>query len=106
VNIAPEALTDEMKNRIIECTWADEQKQVYLSDLQIEASDRTGLLAEITNAISDMKIPLVAISARTNKEKLAFINITLEISDITQMEMVIKRLHRVPGILEITRSRN
>ena len=103
VNVQPENLSDEDKSRIISCYWTENQKGSYLSDIQIESTDRKGLLADITNAISDYKIGIAALNSRSLKNKTAVINLTVEIENAAELTSVIKRLYTVPGVFNIIR---
>lgn len=104
VNVRADKMDEEGKNRLIECSWVGGGANTYLSELAVEASDRTGILADITNVVSESKIRLHALNARTTRERTAFIQITLELSDTKQLDMVIKKLHNIPGIYKVTRS--
>ncbi|MGE4284469.1 MAG: bifunctional (p)ppGpp synthetase/guanosine-3',5'-bis(diphosphate) 3'-pyrophosphohydrolase, partial [Clostridia bacterium] len=96
---------EEEKNRLIEVQWENSQNASYLSDVQILAHDQAGIFVEVTNSVADSKIPLKAMNARTSKDKIAVINLTLEITDTEQLDKIIKRLRRINGVFEVTRSR-
>src|SRR5690606_20920924 len=85
----------EDENRIIEVSWYTAGNVAYNADIAIVANDRTLLLMEITNIIGEAKIPLKAINARTTRNQLAIINLTLEITDTDQLDMIIKRLKKI-----------
>ena len=61
------------------------------------------LLADITKAITDMKITVTAISARTSKNKQAIINIMLEINDVEQLKRIIKQFKRIDEVVDVFR---
>ncbi len=103
VNVREEAMTDEMKSRMIQCAWTEDSGH-YNCDLQIEGPNRDGMLGDVTNVIGDVKVPLIAVNARATKEKMALINITVEISDKSQLDMLIKKLYRIPGVFEVHRN--
>ncbi len=103
VNVRPEALTEEDKSRLISCFWTENQKGSYLSDIQIESTDRRGLLADITGALMDDKIGIAALNSRSLKNKMAIINLTVEIENAAQLTSIIKRLYTVPGVFNIIR---
>ncbi|MGN1098586.1 MAG: RelA/SpoT family protein [Clostridia bacterium] len=102
INVRPEALTEEMRSRMINCTWAGPSGN-YSCELQIEGPNRDGMLGDVTNVIGDTKLPLLAVNARTTKDKMAVINITVEVSDKSQVDALIKKLYRIPGIFEVHR---
>ena len=90
--------------RLIDVSWFNKNNSSYSAELTVKANDRTALLMDITNQIGDSKIPLKAINARTNKDNIAIMNLTLEITDTEQLNKVIKRLRNVTGVFEIARN--
>ena len=90
--------------RLIEVNWYKGKAASYQAELSIKAHDRTHLLMEVTNVIGDAGIPLKAINARTTKNNVALMNLTVEITDTDQLERIINRIKRVPDVFEITRN--
>ena len=104
-NIANAYSNAEEKARLIEVEWSKHDQTAFTANLKIEANDRPGIFIEVANAISETKIPLKAINART-KDTLAIFEITLEIANIEQMEKVAKKLKNLKGVIDVTRSTN
>lgn len=92
-------------NRLIEVSWYTGTNVSYKADITVLANDRTALLMEITNVIGESKIPLKAINARTTKEQVAVMNLTLEITDTEQLDKIIKKVKKVEGVFEVTRNK-
>ncbi|MCX8130986.1 MAG: bifunctional (p)ppGpp synthetase/guanosine-3',5'-bis(diphosphate) 3'-pyrophosphohydrolase [Clostridia bacterium] len=93
-------------NRLIEVSWYSANNNIaYKVDITIMANDRTALLMEVTNVIGESKIPLKAINARTTKEQIAVMNLTLEITDTEQLEKIIKKLKKIDSVFEVTRNK-
>ena len=100
VNVAKES---DSIDRIIEVEW-DEGRQIsYQTEIQIIASDRKGLLSEITNVLSETKLSVTAVNARTNKEKIAIINLTVEIINIEQLDKLINKIRSMQGVIDVYR---
>jgi len=95
----------EDPHRLIEVEWyTDESKGVsYMTDLQIKAFDRSGLLADITGVVTEAKLSVKAINARANKDNTATINMTLAINDTAQLNQLIKKLKTVESVSEVYR---
>lgn len=102
VNVMEQNMNEEAKSRMIKCSWASESGH-YSCEIQIEGSNRNGFLGDITNVIGDVKVPITAVNARTTKDKMAIINVTVEICDKSQIDMLIKKMHRIPGIYDVRR---
>ncbi len=92
-------------NRLIDVSWYTGTNVSYKADITVLANDRTALLMEITNVIGESKIPLKAINARTTKEQVAIMSLTLEITDTEQLEKIIKKVKKVEGVFDVTRSK-
>jgi len=101
INIINTVNDDE---RLIEVSWYKGKSASYQAELSIKAHDRSHLLMEVTNVIGDSGIPLKAINARTTKNNVALMNLTVEITDTEQLERIINRIKRVPDVFEITRN--
>jgi len=93
------------KERLIEVKWYTSSNVAYKAEVTVMAYDRTALLMEVTNAIAEAKIPLKAMNARTTRDQIAIINLTLEIIDTEQLDKIIKRLKKIDGVFEVTRSK-
>jgi GTP pyrophosphokinase len=85
--------------------WYTAKNAAYKAEVTVLANDRTSLLMELTNTIAEAKIPLKAINARTSKDQIAMINLTLEITDTDQLEKMIKRIRKIDSVFEVTRNR-
>ena len=102
--IQAEANSDEF-NRFISVRWADETDHTFQSMLCITASDRSNLLLDIMTSVSELKTPAINVNARTGKNNLAIIELTLEIFDTEQLDKTIKRLQNVDSVLSVVRRR-
>lgn len=95
----------DSENRLIDVKWYTAANAAYKADVTVMANDRTALLMEITNVIGEAKIPLKAINARTTREGVAIMSLTLEITDTEQLEKIIKRLKKVDSVFEVSRNK-
>ena len=100
VNLSDESVEP---HRLIEVGWVGEHKAAYNAEIQIVAHDRQAILADITNAIADIKINVTAINARTAKNKLVVINLSLEILDTQQLDKVMKFFERLQDVVDVFR---
>lgn len=93
--------------RLIEVNWYKESSAntAYKADITVLANDRAALLMEVTNAIGESRIPLKGINARTTREQIAVMTLTLEITDTEQLDRIIKKLKKVDGVFEVNRSK-
>jgi len=53
--------------------------------------------------MSDMKIDVTAVNARTTKRKQVVINLTLEVNNIDQLDRVMSQLKKIPDVTDVFR---
>ncbi len=92
-------------NRFIPVRWAGETDHTFQTMLMVTAGDRPNLLLDLLAAISEMKTKLANVNARSGKNQLAMIELTIEISDTAQLEQTIKKLQAVESVLSVVRRR-
>ena len=90
-------LLQAQPERRIEVEWEPIDGVSYPVNLEIEARDRLGLLSDVMNAISEMHLNISAAKVRT-VSGTAFINLTLDINHLDQVQNVLRRLRRVSGV--------
>ncbi len=97
-------LQDAQWDRFVEVEWGDRQDVSYPVDVSLKAYDRNGLLHDITTVLTDANIGLQAVDLKTDKtDGLAFITLTLDISDIEKLSQVLGRISRVPNVIDVRR---
>ncbi len=92
--------------RLIGVYWASEQNtdSSYLSEIQILAHDRKGLLAELAGTVSDLKILITGINSKITRDNNAVIDLTIEIHSKEQLNLIVKKLKNISGVYDIRRS--
>lgn len=73
-----------------------------LVDLVLDASKRSGLLADVTTALSQLKVNITQIAAAETHEH-AEVKLTLQVDGRNHLAHVMKTLRKVPGLLKIRR---
>lgn len=99
----PNITNIEGQERFMEVSWNMSEKAEYQAEIQIKALDRPGLLTEITQNIANSELSLTSLSARTNKEKLAIMNIALEIKNLDQLRNLMKNIRKLKGVIDVYR---
>lgn len=95
----------EEEERLIDVKWRTTNDVAYKADITLMANDRTSLLLDVTNCITEVKIPIKAVNARTTKEQITVITLTLEITNTEQLEKIIKRLRKIDSVFDVTRNK-
>jgi GTP pyrophosphokinase len=91
--------------RRIEVEWdKGSEESRYTVKLTMEDEDRKGLLAAVSARVADINTNIKNMEARTDEDKRARIDMTVEISDLKHLEKVIKSLRAVDGVLGVERA--
>jgi guanosine-3',5'-bis(diphosphate) 3'-pyrophosphohydrolase len=90
--------------RIVEVEWAGkEDKSAYAVKLLAITENRTGMIAGITTAISDMKTGIRDARASVAPDERGRIEVTVEVFDVKHLDKVINSIKSVPGVLDVER---
>lgn len=98
-------LPEQERVRFIDVEWDEVKRGLsYDADIQILSEDRKGLFSDLSKACEDMNVHITGVNAKSDKDKLAHITLTLSISNTNQMEKVLARLRMVEGVQDVYRS--
>ncbi|MEZ7170848.1 RelA/SpoT family protein [Sporosarcina sp. OR05] len=96
----------EDSDRLIDVEWAVEPNNTskdFQVDIEISAFDRQGLLNEVMMVVADTKTPMVAVSGKADRDKLAKINMTIKITDIAHLHRIVERIKQIRDIYSVQR---
>lgn len=92
------------RERLINVSWSSMSQQRYRAPVIITARDRAGLIRDIATVVSDAGINMTSVGSRVSGgQEIAFINATLEVESIDQLERLFTRLERIKGVLQVER---
>ncbi|MDI3540792.1 MAG: diphosphokinase / guanosine-3,5-bis(diphosphate) 3-diphosphatase [Thermosediminibacterales bacterium] len=91
------------KERLIEVEWDESRNASYSVEIQVSANDRGGLLSDVVNTINDLKTMIIAVNARTTRDRIALIDMTLEIKNKEHLQLIIQKLKRIKDVFKVNR---
>ncbi len=91
--------------RIIEVSWALEpgDEVSYEVELQLEAMDRMNLLRDVTQVLSECGANVLVCTTNSHKDSMVSMRFRIQISDISFIETVLKKLGAVNGVFDAHR---
>ncbi len=99
---APELLSS-YGYRVVKAKWSSQMGNAFLTDLKINGTDRVGLINDVTNIISgELKVNMRAMTIATDLGIFEG-KITLYVQDTGQLDVMIKKLQKVNGVVKVTR---
>lgn len=103
----PNVKTESAQQRLIEVEWEDtaNSSKAYDADLEIYGYDRSGLLNDVLQTVNTMTKQLQSVEAKTNKEKMATIRLTVSIQNLTHLKSIVDKIKQIPEVYSVRRTR-
>lgn len=101
----PNIQTDSEELRLIEVEWKNNKTDAkeYQLDLEITGFDRSGLLNDVLQAVNEMNTSITQVNGRTDQNKIATIQMTIQIHNINHLKKVADQIKQVKDIYTVTR---
>ncbi len=93
----------DQPEREVEVEWAPTPSSVFLVNIQVEALDRSRLLADVTRALSDTHVNILSASVATTRDRVATSRFTFEMADPKHLGSVLKAVRGVEGVYDAYR---
>ena len=94
--------------RLIEADWEDGAQTTidgkFETELTVYASDRSGLLGDISRVFTEKNINITGVNTRTNRQGIATLIISFEIQGKNQLQEITEKLRQVPSVLDVGRN--
>ncbi len=95
------------RGRLMDAEWqADEvaADEKYMAEIKIFAHDRSGLLVDISKALTEKNINIMAMNTRTNKQGIATLQTTFETTGREELSRIIERIRGIESVIDIERT--
>jgi GTP diphosphokinase / guanosine-3',5'-bis(diphosphate) 3'-diphosphatase len=97
------SLSEAEPDRLVDVEWAPGATSVFLVVVQVEALDRSRLLADLTQVLSDQHVNILAASVTTTRDRVAVNRFTFEMGDPKHLGHVLKAVKAVDGVYDAYR---
>ena len=99
------ALKDpSQQGRWINTYWSGAVRETFDATLDIIAHDRTGLLADLTITLNNMKLPIRSFNAGASKDDMAHIQVTVGVTDLDHLNMIMGTIGRITSVVSCSRN--
>ena len=85
-------------------SWADGTCSSEQSRITVVASDRVGLVYNITAVLSEARIPIVHLSSRIMKNGDAMIECTVSVKSKEQLARIFEKIKSIEGVISVDRA--
>ncbi|PSL45108.1 GTP pyrophosphokinase [Salsuginibacillus halophilus] len=93
------------EHRLLPVEWeaAESKQRSYNVDIEITGYDRRGLLNDVLQAVTEAKTNIRAVSGRSDKNKMAVIDMTIAIHNLDHLHRVVEKIKRLSDIYAVQR---
>ncbi|MBO0802817.1 MAG: bifunctional (p)ppGpp synthetase/guanosine-3',5'-bis(diphosphate) 3'-pyrophosphohydrolase [Nocardiopsaceae bacterium] len=96
-------LTGTQRERMVPVRWAPSDASVFLVGIQVEALDRTKLLADVTRVLSEQHVNILSASVTTTRDRVAISRFSFEMGDPKHLGAVLRAVRGVDGVYDVYR---
>lgn len=89
--------------KVVDVSWTKSEGSSYEAELEIIAEDRTGYLSDVMIAITEVKVNLIALNAKTSKDSRVNVTIKVKIDSLEKLKELMKKLRRIKGTSDVYR---
>ncbi|MCH9815460.1 MAG: bifunctional (p)ppGpp synthetase/guanosine-3',5'-bis(diphosphate) 3'-pyrophosphohydrolase [Actinomycetia bacterium] len=93
----------QQANRMASVEWAATQSSMFLVNIQVEALDRAGLLADVTRALTEHHVNILSAAVSTTKDRIAVSKFAFEMADPHHLGAVMRGVRSVTGVYDAYR---
>ena len=94
------------EERIIDVYWAQEStNKSYNVEMTVFANDREELLGDIMRTAQQDNSKIVGVQAKSNKEKIVMVELTLEVKNIEAVNKIQRELGKIDSVYDVKRKK-
>ena len=98
------ALTTDQSQRVIDVEWAGiDDSHTFVAAVEVVALDRTRLLRDVANALSDQRVNIVSCTTHTGSDRVARMRFEFEFSDPGHLQSMLTMIKNIDGVYDAYR---
>ncbi|HQV56380.1 MAG TPA: bifunctional (p)ppGpp synthetase/guanosine-3',5'-bis(diphosphate) 3'-pyrophosphohydrolase [Ilumatobacteraceae bacterium] len=98
------SLMSEQATRLVDVDWdGTPDNAVFRAGVEVVALDRSRLLRDVANALSEQHVNIVACSTQTGDDKVAKMRFEFEMADPSHLEMVLRTIRQIEAVYDAYR---
>ncbi len=106
-NFAFMAQNPDNADRLVKAEWEDgtgsTANEMYEAQLCVYVVDRLGIVADISVALSDMRVFLLQINTTRSGADKTVVNLTISCKNVDHYHSIVSRLRSIDGVVDVTR---
>jgi guanosine-3',5'-bis(diphosphate) 3'-pyrophosphohydrolase len=99
----PTVVNEREVARLVEVEWEAAPAHTYPIAIRVEGHDRTGLLSDITAAVAENRVNIVAANVSVTPDHTAVVAATLQVASVSQLARIIGRIEQIKDVVSVQR---
>jgi len=91
------------KERLVDVSWADQARGVFMVQIQIEALDRSGLLSDVTRVLTENHVNILNASVSTGRDRVAISKFIFEMADPGHLDHLLNPVRKIEAVYDVYR---
>ncbi len=96
------------RSRLIDAEWQHDEtvntNEKYYAEINIYANNRNGLIADVSRALTEKDIDILALNTRTSKQGTATMAVSFEVRSKEELNRVIDKIRTIDSVIDIERT--
>ena len=101
-------LSEMERARLIDADWQAPDRTVegerYLAEINIYANNRSGLLADVSKALTEKDVDILSLNTRVSRQGIATMVVSFEIRSREELQRIIDKIRNIESIIDIERT--
>jgi GTP pyrophosphokinase len=101
------AAIPENADRLVDAHWEEtsssSSQDMYEAQLSVYVYDRLGIVADISVALSDMRVFLLQINTVRGNTDKSIVNLKISCKNVEHYHSIVSRLKSIDGVADVTR---
>ena len=98
------ALMADQSARLIEVEWDDNTSgAMFRASVEVKALDRSRLLRDVSNVLSEQHVNIVACSTHTGSDRVASMRFEFEMADPNHLDAVLRTIKNIDAVYDAYR---
>lgn len=90
--------------RVVDSVWGENYSAGFMVNIRLLATNRNGLLRDVTTILANEKISVVGVSSRADsKKQLVTIDMEIELNNVQILSKILARLAKLDDVIEAKR---
>lgn len=101
-------MPDIERDRLIDAEWqgVEDTKEggLYLTEINIYANNRTGLIVDISRLFAEREIDIDSINSKTSKAGVATISVKFGIKSKDELRSLVEKIRQIDNVVDVSRT--